>query len=100
MASCYSPAKLSAWSSIVLSLLRPLPIAALSLALAFPATAQSTAEIGGLRFIGAVTVPNDQTVDGTLVGGLSGIDYDPAADLWYLISDDKSDKNPARFYTA
>src|SRR5688572_1193319 len=72
----------------------------LSLALAFPAAAQSTAEIGGLRFIGAVTVPNDQTVDGTLVGGLSGIDYDPAADIWYPISDDKSDKNPARFYTA
>jgi hypothetical protein len=88
------------WSSIVLSLLRSLPLAALSLALAFPAAAQSTTEIGGLRFIGAVTVPNDQTVDGTLVGGLSGIDYDPAADLWYLISDDKSDKNPARFYTA
>src|SRR5687767_2568139 len=49
---------------------------------------------------GAVTVPIDHTVDGTLVGGLSGIDYDPAADLWYLISDDKSDKNPARLYTA
>ncbi len=100
MAGCYSPANPSAWSSIVLSLLRPLPLAALSLALAFPAAAQSTAEIGGLRFIGAVTVPNDQTIDGTLVGGLSGIDYDPAANLWYLISDDKSDKNPARFYTA
>lgn len=84
----------------MLSLLRPLYLAALGLAIAFPAIAQSTAEIGSLRFIGAVTVPNDQTVDGTLVGGLSGIDYDPAADLWYLISDDKSDKNPARFYTA
>jgi hypothetical protein len=81
------------------SLLRPLHLAALGIAIAFPAAAQSTAEIG-LRFIGTVTVPNDKTVDGTLVGGLSGIDYDPAADLWYLISDDKSDKNPARFYTA
>src|SRR5687768_5706229 len=100
MAGCYSPANPSVWSSIVLSLLRPLPLAMLSFALAFPATAQSTAEIGGLRFIGAVTVPNDQTVDGTLVGGLSGIDYDSGADLWHLISDDKSDKNPARFYTA
>lgn len=100
MAGCYSPANPSVWSSIVLSLLRLLPLAALGLAVAFPAAAQSTAEIGGLRFIGAVTVPNDQTIDGTLVGGLSGIDYDPAADLWYLISDDKSDKNPARFYTA
>ena len=84
----------------MLSLLRPLTLAALTLAFALPAAAQSMAEIGGLRFIGAVTVPNDQTIDGTLVGGLSGIDYDPAADLWYLISDDKSEKNPARFYTA
>ena len=100
MAGCYSPATPSVWSSIVLSLLRSLPLAALSLALALPAASQSTTEIGGVRFIGAVTVPNDQTVDGTLVGGLSGIDYDPAADLWYLISDDKSDKDPARFYTA
>jgi hypothetical protein len=65
-----------------------------------PADAQSTAEIGGLRFIGAVIIPNDAMVDGTLVGGLSGIDYDADADLWYLISDDKSEKSPARFYTA
>jgi hypothetical protein len=96
---CYSRQP-SSRSGIVHSPLPPLLLAALSLALAFPAAAQSTAEISGLRFIGAVTVPNDKTVDDTLVGGLSGIDYDPAADLWYLISDDKSDKNPARFYTA
>jgi hypothetical protein len=99
MAGCYSPVILSSWSGIVLSLLRPLHLAALGLAIAFPVAAQSTAEIG-LHFIGTVTVPNDKTVDGTLVGGLSGIDYDSAAGLWYLISDDKSDKNPARFYTA
>ena len=99
MAGCYSPVILSSWSGIVLPLLRPLHLAVLGFAIAFPAAAESTAEIG-LRFIGTVTVPNDKTVDGTLVGGLSGIDYDPAADLWYLVSDDKSDKSPARFYTA
>jgi hypothetical protein len=87
-------------SGLVRFLLRPLLFATLGVAIAFPASAQSTAEIGGLRFIGSVTLPNDTTVDGTLVGGLSGIDYDPVADLWYLISDDKSDKSPARFYTA
>jgi hypothetical protein len=65
---------------------------------AFPVSAQSTIE--GLRFIGSAALPNDKMVDGTLVGGLSGIDYDAKADLWYLISDDKSDKNPARFYVA
>ncbi|HET6621843.1 MAG TPA: esterase-like activity of phytase family protein [Dongiaceae bacterium] len=45
-------------------------------------------------------MPNDTIVDGTLVGGLSGIDYDPKTGLWYLLSDDKSEKSPARFYVA
>ena len=67
---------------------------------AHSAVAQSTAEIGGLRFVGSVALPNDLMVDGTLVGGLSGIDYDAAADLWYIVSDDKSEKSPARFYVA
>jgi hypothetical protein len=35
----------------------------------------------------------------TTVGGLSGIDYDPAQDLWFALSDDRSDLQPARFYT-
>ena len=61
-------------------LLRPLHLALIGVAIAVPAAAQSTAEIGGLRYIGAVTVPNDKMVDGTLVGGLSGIDYDAAAE--------------------
>jgi hypothetical protein len=56
--------------------------------------------VGALRFIGAVTLPNDKTVDGTGVGGLSGIDYDPKTGLWYLLSDDRSAVAPARFYVA
>ena len=35
----------------------------------------------------------------TTVGGLSGISYDPERQLYYVISDDKSEYNPARFYT-
>lgn len=54
----------------------------------------------GLRLIGQQTVSNAQMVDGTLVGGLSGLDYDIASGTWILISDDRSEKNPARFYTA
>ncbi|HEY5465354.1 MAG TPA: esterase-like activity of phytase family protein [Hanamia sp.] len=38
--------------------------------------------------------------DKTTIGGLSGIDFDPQKKLYYMISDDRSDKNPARFYTA
>ena len=38
-------------------------------------------------------------VDGTLVGGLSGIDYNPTTGEWVVLSDDRSDNAPARFYT-
>jgi hypothetical protein len=53
-----------------------------------------------LELIGQYVVPNDTVVNGTAVGGLSGIDYDRANDAYYLISDDRSDINPARFYVA
>jgi hypothetical protein len=71
--------------------------AALLTAWAGGASAQPNA-IGSLRFLGATTIPNDATVDGTLVGGLSGLDYDPATGAWAIISDDKSDEASARFY--
>jgi hypothetical protein len=64
------------------------------------AAADSGITIGSLRFLGATDVPNDAQVDGALVGGLSGIDYDPLSKEWAIISDDKSDHAPARFYLA
>ena len=45
-------------------------------------------------------MPYDQQYRGTSVGGLSGIDYDPKSKQYYIISDDRSQKNAARFYTA
>ena len=36
----------------------------------------------------------------TIIGGLSGIDYDRQKNVYYIISDDRSEKNPARFYEA
>jgi hypothetical protein len=82
---------------------RPLLAAAFVLAAAFSLITSSNASaepnaIGSLRFLGATTLSNDLQVDGTLVGGLSGLDYDPASGTWAIISDDKSDKAPARFY--
>ena len=53
-----------------------------------------------LRFIGEATLPHRALVGGTTFGGISGIDYDEARDQYYLLSDDRSDHNPARFYTA
>jgi hypothetical protein len=53
-----------------------------------------------LRLIGEARLPHRLQFQGTTVGGLSGIDYDEASGLYYLLSDDGSAINPARFYTA
>lgn len=45
-------------------------------------------------------MPHNLQFDNTTVGGLSGIDYDKKKQVYYLISDDRSAINPARFYTA
>ncbi len=36
----------------------------------------------------------------TTIGGLSGIDYNSGSNVYYMISDDRSERNPARFYEA
>ncbi len=56
--------------------------------------------IGRLKLIGEYDVPHNQLFKGTTIGGLSGIDYDASTGLYYLICDDRSAINPARFYTA
>jgi len=56
--------------------------------------------ISGLRFLGEFDLPHRVPFNGTTVGGLSSIDYNKARDEYYLICDDRSDINPARYYTA
>jgi hypothetical protein len=53
-----------------------------------------------LRLIGESRFAHRLQFQGTTVGGLSGIDYDAASGLYYLVSDDGSNISPARFYTA
>lgn len=53
-----------------------------------------------LTFLNEYVVPFNLEFENTTIGGLSGIDYDAGKKLYYLISDDRSDKNPVRFYTA
>jgi len=53
-----------------------------------------------LRLIGEAALPHRMAAFGTTFGGISGIDYDEARDLYYLLADDRSDLNAARFYTA
>jgi hypothetical protein len=52
-----------------------------------------------LRYIGQQIIPTGTQVLGTTLGGLSGIDYDAASRTYLSISDDRSQINPARFYT-
>jgi hypothetical protein len=52
-----------------------------------------------LRLIGHTTLAHKLQFQGTTVGGLSGLDYDKERGVYYAISDDRSDINPARFYT-
>ena len=63
-------------------------------------TADTATTVSGLRYLGQMRVWPGATLDGTVIGGLSGISYDPSSQLYYIISDDRSAKNPARFYTA
>ena len=45
------------------------------------------------RYLGQMRVWPGATLDGTVIGGLSGISYDPARQVYYIISDDRSAKN-------
>jgi len=56
--------------------------------------------VASLRFLDAKSLaPGDDELLKNF-GGISGADRDPASGLWYLISDDRSEQAPARFYTA
>ena len=61
---------------------------------------QKTAATPHLKFLNEYIIPFNYQFQNTTVGGLSGIDYNPKKNEYYFISDDRSDKNPARFYVA
>jgi len=64
------------------------------------ATTKQKLGITSLKFIDEYDIPYAMPYNNTTVGGLSGIDYDAAHDIYYMICDDRSAINPARFYTA
>lgn len=66
---------------------------------AAPSAEATSSKTPPLEYLGQATIATGTTFDGTVVGGLSGIDYDPATQTYYAISDDRSQLNPARFYT-
>ncbi len=60
---------------------------------------QARAELDGFTFLGQTTLPTGLLFKETEVGGLSGITYNQNQQVYYAISDDRSNKNSARFYT-
>lgn len=67
-----------------------------------PACAAASAarvRVEGLQLLGEARIAPGSRFEGTVVGGLSGLCYDPASQRYLALSDDRSQTSPARFYT-
>lgn len=64
------------------------------------AVKQNETSISAVKFLHEYVMPLNTFFEQSVVGGLSGIDYDAAHHQYYLISDDPSQFSPARIYTA
>ncbi len=68
-----------------------------------PVSDNPARSVGSLRLIGQQVLPRRLDYAGTVVGGLSGIDYDAANRRYVLVSDDRTttdSANPPRMYFA
>lgn len=80
---------------------RPVNVAALATVLALLTGCTTLpAAMPALRLVGMQQLAPDLRVDGTLVGGISGIDDDARASEWVLASDDRGQHAPARVHRA
>ncbi|NII84941.1 esterase-like activity of phytase family protein [Pedobacter sp. SG908] len=61
---------------------------------------QNETSISSVKFLDEYIMPLNPIFQNTVVGGLSGIDYDAKQNQYYMISDDPSQHSPARIYTA
>jgi len=55
--------------------------------------------IASYELIGTVNIPTGTQFEGTEIGGLSSITYDPQRGVYYAISDDQGTIDPVRYYT-
>ncbi len=55
-------------------------------------------KIPQLELLDVYEIPFETRFQETMVGGLSGIDYDKKEDKFFIISDDRAERNKARFY--
>lgn len=80
----------------------------LTFLLVSPALATSAHYAGGAKtvvdveFLGEVIVPTGTLFEGTEIGGLSSITFDPGRQVYYVLSDDQGNRptgDPVRYYT-
>ena len=55
--------------------------------------------LASYELIGTLNFSTGTTFEGTVVGGLSSLAYDPNRGVYYAISDDQGTINPVRYYT-
>ena len=74
-----------------------------ALTVAAAAAGLARADLGAgtpqLQFLGQHIIPTGTQFEGTEFGGLSGIAFDSRRQVFYALSDDPSQIDPARFYT-
>lgn len=71
------------------------------LAAALSVSVQSLAHADAMMkpaYLGEIVLPSGLMISGVEFGGISGLDYDAEAGVFYAISDDRSEKAPARLY--
>jgi 3-phytase/alkaline phosphatase D len=73
-------------------------LAALLFALNAASAGTGPQTVVGIESLGVVTFETGFDFAGTEVGGLSGITYDSRRGVYYALSDDRSEINPARYY--
>ncbi|MBK6264789.1 esterase-like activity of phytase family protein [Marivirga sp. S37H4] len=76
-----------------------LPVTLLLLQSCIPDTKVADNSDIKVEFIDQYIIPFEYEIDQTWVGGLSSIESSPNG-KWYIISDDRSEYSPARFYEA
>jgi hypothetical protein len=69
---------------------------AASIAIGCPVAAQDAAP--ALELIGEIVLPTGLKINGLEFGGISGLSPDPADGSYLAISDDRSERGPARYY--
>jgi 3-phytase/alkaline phosphatase D len=74
-------------------------LAALALVVSPAGAVAPQARTPELQFLGQAIIPTGAQFAGTEVGGLSSITYDTSRNVYYVLSDDRSQIDPARFYT-